>query len=145
MGSKGSGAYNLDDTKTYTKYFGAKLEKKLTTNLNFKLHGLVGKSDLSEINNSLITDIENVITSTASIKLSKSKNFGNDHFSISLFQPTRVESGKMKLNLVEKYDHLGNLHFNEQDVKIQPSGRQIDTMVDYGVKFDSGFNFNFRG
>lgn len=145
LGSKGSGAYNLDDSSTHTKYLGVKLHQKISSYTDFEFHGIIGKSDLYEIKESLITGIDNVITSSASFKVSKLKIFADDHMSISLFQPTRIEKGKMKINLVDEYDNLGNISFKEYSVDIKPSGRQIDTVLDYGVNLKSGINLKIKG
>ena len=63
--------------------------------------------------NSLMS-FDSVRTSSFELKAEKNNKALDDYLSVSLSQPTRIENGEAILNVVDTYDHLGNLHFKQK-------------------------------
>ena len=145
LGSSGSGAYDLSGSEALTNYFGLKAQMRIDEGLAINATSLLSNTEQNLNDSNSLMSFDSVRTSSFELKAEKNNKALDDYLSVSLSQPTRIENGEAILNVVDTYDHLGNLHFKQKRHNISPSARQLNMSIEYSKKIYDDKMINFAG
>ena len=145
LDNKFSGAFSLDNNDNSTNFIGFRQNTKLGKN-ELMFVSSYGSTKVSTSPNSLITNIDNVNTTSFSANLSRKEVLNKkDRLIFSISQPQRVESGRMTYLVPKLNDKDGTLNYNKYETKLKPSGRHIDFALDYIINLSENINLSFQG
>ena len=145
LNNKFSGAFSLDENDNPTNFVGFRQNAKLGKN-ELMFVSSYGSTKVSTSPNSLITNIDNVNTTSFSANLSRKELLNKkDRLIFSISQPQRVENGVMTYLVPKLNDKDGTLNYNQHETKLKPSGRQIDFALDYIINLSENMNLSFQG
>ena len=68
----------------------------------------------------------------------------NDSIHFGISQPMRIESGNMSMLVPELYSYDGTLNYSSNNIKISPSGRQIDFIIGYKGNISDVIDLNLQ-
>ncbi len=145
LDNKFNGAFSLDENDNPTNFIGFRQNAKLGKN-ELMFVSSYGSTKVSTSPNSLITNIDNVNTTSFSANLSRKELLNKkDRLIFSISQPQRVENGVMTYLVPKLNDKDGTLNYNQHETKLKPSGRQIDIALDYIINLSESMNLSFQG
>ena len=145
LDNKFNGAFSLDENDNPTNFIGFRQNAKLGKN-ELMFVSSYGSTKVSTSPNSLITNIDNVTTTSFSANLSRKEVLNKkDRLIFSISQPQRVENGLMTYLVPKLNDKDGTLNYNQHETKLKPSGRQIDIALDYIINLSENMNLSFQG
>ncbi|MEE8294584.1 MAG: carbohydrate porin, partial [Sphingomonadales bacterium] len=92
---------------------------------------------------SFVTDTNTFRTSSFSAALTKKNLFRkNDRIGIAIYQPLRIESGQISLNLPTGRDYAADqILFTSETGTLAPSSRQLDIEASYRIYGQKGYIF----
>ena len=141
LGMSGSGALN-GNSNQITNFVG------LSNTLNImggKLFGSVywGNASKSSSNEGMIKSISNLKSSSFGFGFIATSNFTRgDQIIFSVDQPIRVEAGNLSLNVPYYRTREKEVLFNSFKVNLSPSGREINSKIEYLSSFNQKINFS---
>ena len=141
LGMSGSGALN-GNSNQITNFVG------LSNTLNMmggKLFGSVywGNASNSSSNEGMIKSISNLKSSSFGFGFIATSNFTRgDQIIFSVDQPIRVEAGNLSLNVPYYRTREKEVLFNSFKVNLSPSGREINSKIEYLSSFNQKINFS---
>tara|TARA_B100000212_G_C27348763_1_gene522628 strand:+ start:112 stop:1359 length:1248 start_codon:yes stop_codon:yes gene_type:complete len=143
LGMEGFGAYNLEGSKSVTNYFGTKINSDFN---DFNLYGkiILGNTDLSKPNDSIISGASNVRSTSFISGISKYDVINDDKLTFQITQPPRIENGFLGLDLVTNYDSEGNITHKNIKVGLKPTGRQLDYSLAYDININDLASLKFK-
>ena len=145
LDNKFNGAFSLDENDNPTNFIGFRQNAKFGKN-ELMFVSSYGSTKVSTSPNSLITNIDNVNTTSFSANLSRKELLNKkDRLIFSISQPQRVEYGLMTYLVPKLNDKDGTLNYNQHETKLKPSGRQIDFALDYIINLSEKMNLSFQG
>ena len=145
LDNKFSGAFSLDDNDHPTNFIGFRQNARLGNN-ELMFVSSYGSTKVTTSPNSLITNIDNVNTTSFSVNLSRKELLNKkDRIIFSISQPQRVENGKMTYLVPKLNDKDGTLNYNKYETNLKPTGRQIDFALDYIFNLNQNMNLSFQG
>ena len=145
LDNKFNGAFSLDENDNPTNFIGFRQNAKFGKN-ELMFVSSYGSTKVSTSPNSLITNIDNVNTTSFSANLSRKELLNKkDRLIFSISQPQRVENGLMTYLVPKLNDKDGTLNYNQHETKLKPSGRQIDFALDYIINLSEKMNLSFQG
>ena len=145
LDNKFNGAFSLDENDNPTNFIGFRQNAKFGKN-ELMFVSSYGSTKVSTSPNSLITNIDNVNTTSFSANLSRKELLNKkDRLIFSISQPQRVENGLMTYLVPKLNDKDGTLNYNQHETKLKPSGRQIDIALDYIINLSENMNLSFQG
>ena len=132
LSTNGGGAFNLDSHVSPTKFVAYSNNQRLSENTNLFFTSSYGFTEVNLPENRLISDIGNVTSSSFGISFIKNKlSSEKDKLTLFLSQPHRIESGSANLLVPKGRDKQKNLYFENKEVSLSPSGRQLDLSIGY--------------
>ena len=145
LDNKFSGAFSLDNNDHPTNFIGFRQNARLGNN-ELMFVSSYGSTKVTTSPNSLITNIDNVNTTSFSVNLSRKELLHKkDRIIFSISQPQRAENGKMTYLVPKLNDKDGTLNYNKYETNLKPSGRQIDFALDYIFNLNQNMNLSFQG
>ena len=94
------------------------------------------KIDDSKNKTGMIAAINDIHSSSFGLGYLKSSVFNNDDLlTFTIDQPIRVESGNMNLQVPIYRTKSKNVIFNSLDINLQPSGREINSKLEYSSSY----------
>ena len=125
-----------------TNFIGATSYGWLNNSWSYNAMVTMGETKLENKGLSLLGDMNNIISSSFAIDISKPmKLIEGDNLEIGLSQPLRIESGNSSIMIPQLYDHSKDLTYNKISFSLEPSGRQLDLNIGYSVKEDSNLHY----
>ena len=94
---------------------------------------------MTKPSDSLISGANDVVSSAFALGVSINDPTDRYATEIKISQPTRIESGKLGVDVIETYDYAGNLSHKNESIELSPSGRQLNLSVANGVKLTDEF------
>ena len=134
MGLSGSGALNGQGNQL-TNFLGISNSMDI---LGGKFFGSFywGLTADSEKEMGMISSINNIRTSSFGLGyLTSSVIQKNDLITLTIDQPIRVESGTLNLDVPVYRTKQKNVLFDSLDINLQPSGREINTKIEYSSSY----------
>ena len=139
LGSYTSGAFSVAKG-TPTWFSGLAGEYAITDHTRLFGTYSVGLSKPAPYDGSLVTDVSDIVSDSFSVGVSHSHLFDkNDESGFVVSQPLRVRSGSTALRLATGKDENDTLYYSQQTLSLQPSGREIDGEVYYGITLSDAF------
>ena len=138
------GAFAINSS-TNTTFIGSTAYGWLNDEWSYNALYTSGFSNYKIQNYGLIENINNTVSSAFSFDVSKPLGLTNNdsiHFGIS--QPMRIESGNMSMLVPELYSYDGTLNYSSNNIKISPSGRQIDFIIGYKGNISDVIDLNLQ-
>lgn len=134
LGSYTSGAFSVArDTPTWFSAVAA--EYALTENTHLFATYSAGLSKPVIDNQSLVEEVSDIVSDSFSVGVTQEHFLQkDDQLGINISQPLRVMSGHAGLKLAEYKDADDNLYYTHHAFSLEPSGREIDGEVYYGMK-----------
>ena len=129
LGSSLSGAFGLKSSKTY---FGGIELMRLNGAIETKGSIFIGKSNPSFENKSLITSMDNLISTSLNIGIYK-RGFlrANDYFGFRIDQPLKVEESGVELLLPYRRNKNKEIQFETMDFDLSPKYRELNSEFIY--------------
>jgi hypothetical protein len=104
----------------------------------------LGSTEVETSGVSLINDMSAITSSTASVYLARKKLLSpKDRVIFSVTQPHRVEAGSANIAVPQLYERGGNLVFDNTEVGLSPSGRQLDFEARYQISANDNSELSF--
>ena len=142
--SKSEGAFKIGSHGTLSNFHGFNLFKKLKNDKSLYFSSMIGSSKINNLNNSILFNSTNIISSSFEFGYEQINLFDNDKLSISLSQPNKVEAGKMSFRLFGLADKNGILPFTDHTIDVSPSGRQKDLKISYYKNLSDNFKIGVK-
>ncbi len=130
LGLSGSGAFNGSNNQL-TSFVGLSNSLDLAGGIIFgSLYW--GKSNNMSNELGMLRSVTRLYSSAFGIGFMKSSIVSNnDKLILTVDQPIRIESGKLQLNLPTYRTKEKNVLFNQMNINLDPSGREIHTKAQY--------------
>lgn len=144
LGTTGSNAFSLDGSKSDTTFAGIKAQSKLINDITLTAISTISSSDMSSPNDSYINYANNIITNSLILELAKSNIFGEDHLSLNLSQPSRINEGNMGIKIANLAKSDGSIKYTNKDINLEPSGRQIDFDLSYIKEYNEDLSLSLK-
>ena len=145
LGSKYTGAVNLNGANPKSYFNGLNIEHQFSENLLVSINSILARTIINNPNSSLVHSFTPIASSSFELFLHKENIFNNnDSLSISLSQPNRIESGSMNFKIQNLADEHGNISHHLKKINLEPSGRQIDLGVNYIKKLNDNAIFGIK-
>jgi hypothetical protein len=143
LGSKGSAAFSIEDAKSNTSYTGIKVQKKFGD--IFSLEGV------ATIASSSMNDSSNMIAMASNLKSSSAALIGNfrnlskdDHLSIYVSQPNRINSGSMSFKTAGLASSDRTITQSLRNINLESSSRQIDFGLSYRKEINKDLDLSLK-
>jgi len=143
LGSKGSAAFSIGDAKSNTSYTGIKVQKKFGD--IFSLEGV------ATIASSSMNDSSNMIAMASNLKSSSAALIGNfrnlskdDHLSIYVSQPNRINSGSMSFKTAGLAASDRSISQSLKNINVESSSRQIDFGLSYRKEINKDLDLSLK-
>jgi subtilisin family serine protease len=143
LGLQGTGAFELGHGAT-TWFAGIAGRWQVASKTQLLASAYGGMTESSAANNSLVSDIGRVTTSSWRIGLTQADVLqDDDHLRLNIAQPLRAESGAMQLNLPQYRLRDGTVIQQGVEYSLAPSGREIDLEAGYSFAVDNTTKLDF--
>ena len=131
LGLEGYEAFTLDGADTDTSFIGTKF--KVFPNETTKITAIAtaGSSNMNRPGYGLVRSANDVTSSSIGLAVNKTNLFGKDKIAFSIVQPNRINNGNLNVLSNNLSDSEGNLTYNNNNLSIAPSGRQLDIGMSY--------------
>ena len=144
LGSTGIDAYGLTGAKSDTSFSALKMQSQLAGNLFLTGVATLANTNMTKPTNSFVNSASNVKSVSARLGISKRNLLGNDSVSFVVDQPNRVSSGSMSVNLSNLAENDGTLTYDNKDIDLAPSARQLNYSLTYQKEFNKNARAVFR-
>lgn len=143
LGLQGTGAFELGHGAT-TWFAGIAGRWQVASKTQLLASAYGGMTETSAANNSLVSDIGRVTTSSWRVGLTQADVLqDDDHLRLNIAQPLRAESGAMQLNLPQYRLRDGTVIQQGVQYSLAPSGREIDLEAGYSFAVDDMTKLDF--
>ena len=144
LGSTGNDAYSMSGSKSNTTFAAVKVQNKFTNDLTLTGVATAAKTDMSRPTESFINSANNVKSSSVSLIATQKNITGDDSFSFSISQPNRVSDGAMSIRLSNLAESNGSISYRDNDINLEPAGRQMVYGLSYRKELDKSFGFSLK-
>ena len=144
LGSTGNDAYSMSGSKSNTTFAAVKVQNKFTNDLTLTGVATAAKTDMSRPTESFINSANNVKSSSVSLIATQKNITGDDSFSFSISQPNRVSDGAMSIRLSNLAESNGSISYRDNDINLEPTGRQMVYGLSYRKDLDKSFGFSLK-
>jgi len=144
LGSTGNDAYSMSGSKSNTTFAAVKVQNKFTNDLTLTGVATAAKTDMSRPTESFINSANNVKSSSVSLIATQKNITGDDSFSFSISQPNRVNDGAMSIRLSNLAESNGSISYRDNDINLEPAGRQMVYGISYRKELDKSFGFSLK-
>lgn len=142
LGSISTGALSLG-SGAITSFVGFKTDVGLGKGFAFTGQYTAGWTSIENALQTFVMDTSTFRTSSFSAALTRKNLFlKNDRIGIAIYQPLRVESGQISLNLPTGRNYAPDqILFTDETGSLAPSSRQLDVEVSYRIYGREGYIF----
>ncbi|MBC8513691.1 MAG: S8 family serine peptidase [Candidatus Thioglobus sp.] len=144
LGSTGNDAYSMSGSKSNTTFAAVKAQNKFTNDFTLTGVATAAKTDMSRPAESFINSANNVKSSSVSLVATQKNLTGDDSFSFSISQPNRVNGGAMSIRLSNLAESNGSISYRDNDINLEPTGRQIIYGLSYRKDLDKTIGFSVK-
>ena len=144
LGSTGNDAYSMSGSKSNTTFAAVKAQNKFTNDFTLTGVATAAKTDMSRPAESFINSANNVKSSSVSLIATQKNLTGDDSFSFSISQPNRVNGGAMSIRLSNLAESNGSISYRDNDINLEPTGRQIIYGLSYRKDLDKSIGFSVK-
>ena len=144
LGSRGTEGFTLNGSKSNTVFSAIKAQKQISDYVSLVGIATHANTNLKNSNESLIDSASGVKSSSIALIGNIRNISGDDHLSVYVSQPNRVNSGSIAFRLGGLADSNGSISYNKKDVELLTSGRQIDYGLFYRRDFSEGFALSVK-
>ena len=144
LGSTGNDAYSMSGSKSNTTFAAVKAQNKFTNDFTLTGVATAAKTDMSRPAESFINSANNVKSSSVSLIATQKNLTGDDSFSFSISQPNRVNGGAMSIRLSNLAESNGSISYRDNDINLEPTGRQIIYGLSYRKDLDKTIGFSVK-
>ena len=144
LGSTGNDAYSMSGSKSNTTFAAVKAQNKFTNDFTLTGVATAAKTDMSRPAESFINSANNVNSSSVSLIATQKNLTGDDSFSFSISQPNRVNGGAMSIRLSNLAESNGSISYRDNDINLEPTGRQIIYGLSYRKDLDKSIGFSVK-
>jgi len=135
-----SGAYKTGLAQTNTFNLIAKAE--LTNNLNFIAEYNKGNTDVTNLDDSVVSNMSDLDSEGYSLSLIKHGLYSKGDTIFTLFkQPLRVTDGDMTLSMADGLNLDDSIHFTDQKIALTPSGKEQILTLGYSTDYKEDIAF----
>ena len=135
------GAFATENNTTITNFIGISTEARITDKTLFRASASIGSSELNMSYSPIIKNTSKIISDNFSMNVSHQLDDRNTNAVLSISQPNRINSGSMDIEISNLYDSEGNVTFENHNLSLAPSGRQIDFGL--GIRKKQSENFEY--
>ena len=144
LGSTGNDAFSMSGSKSNTTFAAVKAQNKFTNDFTLTGVATAAKTDMSRPAESFINSANNVKSSSVSLIATQKNLTGDDSFSFSISQPNRVNGGAMSIRLSNLAESNGSISYRDNDINLEPTGRQIIYGLSYRKDLDKSIGFSVK-
>jgi len=139
LGSEAGGAFAIDKAITY--YTGVSGKYALAENVALIANYNLGVTKVAASGNSFITGVDNIVTNAFAVG-SETYHVADkgDTLGFLVSQPLRVIQGGAALTLPVAVDNGGNMLYENNNLNLAPTGRELDFESYYNLKSDDNSN-----
>jgi hypothetical protein len=137
LGMQGTGAFNLNGSHNQTNTLGASLSAKVDDKNSLDLVATLSNSKFTHGSEGVITGIKDAVSDSYAASYNRYGLLAEDHLTLAVSQPHRVQSGSMGLRIAGLANKDGSIPYVNKSVDLEPSGRQLDFAVGYGIDVGS--------
>jgi hypothetical protein len=144
LGSTGSDAFSIGGAKSTTAYTAIKAQKKF--NDIFSLEGLaiIASTNMDSPDNSMIAMASDLSSSSAAL-IGNFRNLSkDDHLSLYISQPNRINSGSMSIKTAGLADADRSISQSIKNVNLESTSRQIDFGFSYRKELSEEFGLSLK-
>ena len=134
-----------ENAKAETTYGGVSSFGWLGSKWSYNALASLGSTDMKVDGLGMLSDLRDVTSTSFAFEIARP--FGaldSDSIHIGISQPLRVERGRASVSVPGLYETGGALQYNNADVDLAPSGRQIDLNLGYQAKLYDHINVGIQ-
>jgi len=144
LGSSGSNALSLDDSKTDTTFAALKAQSKIANNITLTGIATIANSNMTSPSNSFVGSAQNVKSNSLSLIVDKKELFGDDNISFFVKQPNRIADGSLLMRLASLAKTSGEISYRNKEIDLEPTGRQLDFGMSYRNDYNDNLSLSFK-
>jgi len=136
LGSTGANAFSLSGAKATTTFTALKGQKQLLDNFSLVGMATLANTNMSSPNKSFVDSARDVKSSSIALIANMKNLTEDDHLSLFVNQPNRVDDGSMAIKIASLADFNRNISQTIKHIDLQASSRQLN----YGLSYRKDFN-----
>ena len=138
LGSIGANAFSLSGAKATTTFTALKAQKQLLDNLSLTGMATLANTNMTSPSNSFVDSASDVKSSSVALIANMRNLTDNDHLSLFVNQPNRVNDGSMAIKIATLADSNRNISQTIKHIDLESSSRQLN----YGFSYRKDLNEN---
>jgi len=136
LGTTGANAFSLDGATSTTTFTALKAQKQLLDNFSLIGMATVANTNMSSPNNSFVDSASDVKSSSVALIANMRNLTDDDHISLFVNQPNRVNDGSIAIKIADLADSNGNISQTVKHIDLESSSRQLN----YGLSYRKDLN-----
>ena len=144
LGSIGANAFSLSGAKATTAFTAFKGQKRLFD--NFSLTGLatLANTNMTSPSNSFVDSASDVKSSSVALIANMRNLTNDDHLSLFVNQPNRVNDGSIAIKVADLADSNGNISQTVKHIDLESSSRQLNYGLSYRKDLNDDLAFSLK-
>ncbi len=141
----GHAALSFDGITSNTSYVAINGEKTIGDTASMRGVATISRTNAAGSASTLVNNISPVASTSFGVILNKAKLLNdNDYVTLSLVQPSRVNSGNLIINIPNRSSFDGTISYDETSIDLEPSGRQLNMSMEYGHRVSKKFALGIK-
>ena len=141
----GHAALSFDGITSNTSYVAINGEKTIGNTASMRGVATISRTDAAGSASTLVNNISPATSTSFGVILNKAKLLNdNDYVTLSLVQPSRVNSGNLIINIPNRSSFDGTISYDETSIDLEPSGRQLNMSMEYGHRVSKKFTLGIK-
>ena len=136
LGSTGANAFSLSGAKSTTTFTALKGQKQFLDNFSLIGMATLANTNMSSPNNSFVDSASNVKSSSIALIANMRNLTDDDHLSLFVNQPNRVDDGSIAIKIASLADSNRNISQTIKHIDLESSSRQLN----YGLSYRKDLN-----
>jgi hypothetical protein len=141
----GSAALAFDGITSNTSYIAINGEKTIGDAASVRGVATISRTDATGSASTLVNSISSVTSTSFGVILNKAELLNdNDYVTLSVVQPSRVNSGHLTIDIPNRSSFNGNISYDKAAIDLEPSGRQLNMSMEYGHRISKNFALGIK-
>ena len=136
LGSIGANAFSLSGAKATTVFSALKAQKQLLDNFSLTGMATLANTNMTSPSNSFVDSASDVKSSSVALIANMRNLTDDDHLSLFVNQPNRVNDGSMAIKIASLADSNRNISQTIKHIDLESSSRQLN----YGLSYRKDLN-----
>ena len=141
----GHAALAFDGITSNTSYVAINGEKTIGDTASVRGVATISRTNTVGSASTLVNNISPATSTSFGVILNKAELLNsNDYVTLTLVQPSRVNSGNLTINIPNRSSFDGTISYDKTSIDLEPSGRQLNMGMEYGHRVSKNFALGIK-